>query len=70
MEGVGPKVVLTGANSIDEIKKQTAVLGKLLGKETKAKELEANIDQKVAEVKKKQQGKKSAFITCSRSSWK
>ncbi|HAA4668543.1 TPA_asm: ABC transporter substrate-binding protein [Listeria monocytogenes] len=58
MEGVGPKVVLTGANSIDEIKKQTAVLGELLGKETKAKELEANIDQKVAEVKKKQQGKK------------
>lgn len=46
MEGVGPKVVLTGANSIDEIKKQTAVLGELLGKETKAKELEANIDQK------------------------
>lgn len=69
MEGVGPKVVLTGANSIDEIKKQTAVLGELLGKETKAKELEANIDQKVAEVKKKQQGKKSALITCSRGSW-
>ncbi|MBF2355670.1 ABC transporter substrate-binding protein [Listeria seeligeri] len=58
MEGVGPKVVLTGANSIDDIKKQTAVLGELLGKEDKAKELQANIDKKVAAIKEQQKGKK------------
>ncbi|MBC1488198.1 ABC transporter substrate-binding protein [Listeria sp. FSL L7-1485] len=58
MEGVGPKVVLTGANSIDEIKKQTAVLGKLLGKEEKAKELQTDIDNKVTKIKEQQKAKK------------
>lgn len=57
MEGVGPKVVLTGANSIAEIKKQTAVLGELLGKEDKAKELQADIDKKVTKIKEQQKEK-------------
>ncbi|RAM11812.1 ABC transporter substrate-binding protein, partial [Listeria ivanovii] len=57
MEGVGPKVVLTGANSIAEIKKQTAILGELLNKEDKAKELQADIDKKVTKIKEQQKKK-------------
>ncbi|MBN2980907.1 ABC transporter substrate-binding protein [Cohnella algarum] len=51
LEGIGTKVVLTEANSVDDIKKQIGLLGQLLRKEEKAKELIAGIDAKLAEVR-------------------
>lgn len=55
LEGIGAQVVLTGANSIAEIKKQEAILAQLLGKD--ATNLQKEIDQKVAEIKQEQTGK-------------
>ncbi|MEK3915517.1 ABC transporter substrate-binding protein [Paenibacillus sp. FSL H7-0331] len=51
VEGVGSKMVLTSANSIDDIKKQIGLFGQLLQKEDKAKELTQAIDQKLQELK-------------------
>lgn len=39
LEGIGAKVVLTSANSIDEIERQIELFGKLLGREQRAGEL-------------------------------
>ncbi|WP_027091537.1 ABC transporter substrate-binding protein [Cohnella thermotolerans] len=44
LEGIGAKVVLTSANSIDEIKRQIALFGQLLGREEKAVELVGGIE--------------------------
>lgn len=51
VEGIGSKMVLTSANSIDDIKKQIGLFGQLLQKEDKAKELTQAIDQKLQELK-------------------
>ncbi|GIN97218.1 iron compound ABC transporter iron compound-binding protein [Siminovitchia terrae] len=50
IEGTGAKVILTGANSVDDIKKQVGLLGEVLGKEDKSKEIIADIDHKVEEI--------------------
>ncbi|MGO4545865.1 ABC transporter substrate-binding protein [Paenibacillus sp. 2TAB23] len=47
LEGVGSKVILTSANSIDEIKKQIELFGQLLQKEQRANELIKQIDEKI-----------------------
>ncbi|CAM4345198.1 iron complex transport system substrate-binding protein [Paenibacillus endophyticus] len=47
LEGVGSKVILTSANSIDEIKKQIELFGQLLQKEQRADELIKQIDEKI-----------------------
>ncbi|WP_163654902.1 ABC transporter substrate-binding protein [Listeria sp. PSOL-1] len=57
LEGLGTKVVLTGANSISEIKQQTMILGKLLGKTDQAKALNNKVTIKEEEVSKKGQNK-------------
>ncbi len=51
VEGIGSKLVLTSANSIDDIKKQIRLFGQLLQKETKANDLIIAIDQKMKEIK-------------------
>ena len=51
IEGTGAKVILSGANSVDNIKKQVSLLGELLGKEEKSKEIITDIDNKVAEIR-------------------
>lgn len=45
LEGIGTQVVLTRANSIDDIQRQIAVFGALLGREERASELIAAIDE-------------------------
>ncbi len=50
IEGTGAKVILTGANSVDDIKKQIGLLGEILEKEDKSKEIIADIDHKVEEI--------------------
>lgn len=50
VEGIGSKMLLTSANSIDDIKKQIALFGQLLRKEDKARELNESIDAKLKEI--------------------
>ncbi|MBB6634940.1 ABC transporter substrate-binding protein [Cohnella thailandensis] len=45
---IGAKLVLTQANSIDDIKSQIRLFGKLLGKEDKAAELVSGIDRELS----------------------
>jgi iron complex transport system substrate-binding protein len=47
LEGVGSKVILTSANSINEIKAQITLFGQLLQKEARAQELNQTIDDKL-----------------------
>lgn len=47
LESVGSKVILTSANSIDEIKEQITLFGKLLQKEARAEELVHSIDEQI-----------------------
>lgn len=58
LESLGAKVILTGANSVDEIKQQTTILGKLVGAEERAKELNNTLSKKEQEVGTAQAGKK------------
>lgn len=57
LEGIGTKVILTGANSLQDIDKQISVLGALIAKRPEAKKLQAMLDKKVEAVKKEQAGK-------------
>lgn len=47
LEGVGTKVILTSANSINEIEKQIELFGQLLQKEDRASELVQEIENKL-----------------------
>lgn len=48
IESIGAKMVLTSANSVEEIKKQIALFGQMLQKEQKADELIVSIDEKLS----------------------
>ncbi|MEI7025793.1 ABC transporter substrate-binding protein [Paenibacillus sp. y28] len=50
VEGIGSKMVLTNANSIEEIKKQIQLFGQMLQQTDKANELTQAIDTKVKEL--------------------
>ncbi|MFD0590910.1 ABC transporter substrate-binding protein [Paenibacillus sp. GCM10027627] len=62
LEGIGSKVVLTEANSIDDIRRQIELFGKLLNKEDKASELIKEIDTELAQWKNKTQSQRRALI--------
>ncbi|TBL73912.1 ABC transporter substrate-binding protein [Paenibacillus thalictri] len=47
VESIGAKMVLTQANSIDDVKKQIQLFGQMLQKSDKAAELNASIDAKI-----------------------
>ncbi|WP_421617285.1 ABC transporter substrate-binding protein [Brevibacillus sp. TJ4] len=49
IEGVGSQLLLTNANSVDDIKKQIRLFGTMLQKEDKANELIQSIDAKLSE---------------------
>ncbi|WP_138755762.1 ABC transporter substrate-binding protein [Paenibacillus sinopodophylli] len=49
LEGVGTKVILTSANSVDEIEKQIELFGQLLQKEERASELVQQIEEKLTQ---------------------
>lgn len=51
IEGLGAQMVLTEANSVDDIKKQIALFGDMLQKQEQAKKLIADIDAKLNEAK-------------------
>lgn len=48
LEGIGAKMVLTSANSIDEIERQIKLIGQLLERSSRADELIARIEEKRA----------------------
>lgn len=50
IEDIGAELILTEANSIDDIKNQIQLFGDLLGKKEKSKEIIQAIDKKVASV--------------------
>ncbi|MGN1400678.1 MAG: ABC transporter substrate-binding protein [Bacillus sp. (in: firmicutes)] len=47
LEGIGSKVVLTNANSVQEIQEQITLYGDMLGQQNKAKELNAEITETI-----------------------
>lgn len=51
IENVGAKVVLTEANSIQDIKKQITLYGKMLQQEDKATQINQDLDLKLEEIK-------------------
>lgn len=48
LQGIGVQLLLTGANSIDDIKRQIELIGQLLHKEEQAQAIIANIVDKIA----------------------
>ncbi|SFL44226.1 iron complex transport system substrate-binding protein [Paenibacillus sp. 1_12] len=62
VEGLGSKMVLTSANSIEDIKKQIVLFGQLLQKEDKASELTKAIDQKLQELQSTQSSVKPRVL--------
>ncbi|MGO4346241.1 iron-hydroxamate ABC transporter substrate-binding protein [Paenibacillus sp. FSL A5-0031] len=48
LQGIGVQLLLTGANSIEDIKRQIELIGQLLRKEEQAKAIIANIVDKIA----------------------
>lgn len=53
IESIGAEMVLTSANSVDDITKQIMLLGDLLGKEDKAEELIHTINEKINDLQKR-----------------
>ncbi|MBD3107009.1 ABC transporter substrate-binding protein [Bacillus sp. AGMB 02131] len=51
IEGIGSQIILTHANSVSDIQNQITLFGKMIQKQDKAKELVADIEQKVADIK-------------------
>ncbi|WP_282937981.1 ABC transporter substrate-binding protein [Paenibacillus sp. RC67] len=62
VEALGTKMVLTSANSIDDIKKQIQLFGQMLHKEDKAAELISNVDKKVQEINTQQRTQKTRVL--------
>jgi iron complex transport system substrate-binding protein len=52
IEGVGSKVVLTEANSIEDIKRQVNLYGQMLQEESEAAEITESLTRKLEEIKK------------------
>ncbi|MGN1387341.1 MAG: ABC transporter substrate-binding protein, partial [Bacillus sp. (in: firmicutes)] len=53
IEGVGSQIILTHANSVSDIQNQITLFGDMIQKQDKAKELVADIEQKVADIEAK-----------------
>ncbi|MCR8635638.1 ABC transporter substrate-binding protein [Paenibacillus radicis (ex Xue et al. 2023)] len=62
VEGIGAKMVLTNANSIEEVMKQIQLFGQMLQKEDKAKQLNQAIEQKLKELKTNQSAVKPRVL--------
>ena len=58
IEGIGSQMILTSANSVDDIKKQIRLFGALLQKDDKAKELIGAIDAKLGQYQSKNDAEK------------
>lgn len=62
VEGIGSKMVLTSANSINDVKKQISLFGQLMQKETKAQELNQAIDAKLKDIQSAASGAKPRVL--------
>ncbi|MBS4207900.1 ABC transporter substrate-binding protein [Bacillus sp. FJAT-50079] len=62
IESIGSEMVLTSANSVDDIKKQIALFGELLNEDKKAEELIHTIDEKIANIQSEQQMQKTRVL--------
>ncbi|WP_179030654.1 ABC transporter substrate-binding protein [Paenibacillus kribbensis] len=52
IEGVGSQLLLTGANSVQDIRSQITLFGQLLQKQAQAEKLNQHIDQQIAKLQK------------------
>lgn len=62
VEGIGAKMILTSANSVDDIQKQITLLGQLIGKEDKAKQLNQELTQQLATLQQQQTEQKPKVL--------
>lgn len=62
IEGIGSQVILTSANSVDDIKKQIQLFGDLLKKEKESKEIIHTIDEKIAAIESIEQGEQNRVL--------
>ncbi|SDC40029.1 iron complex transport system substrate-binding protein [Terribacillus halophilus] len=62
LESLGTEVVYTNADSVEDIKKQITLLGEMLDRTEQAEELEAKIDEKLAELNTDKYKDKKAVI--------
>lgn len=62
IEGIGSQLLLTSANSVKDIQRQVSLFGDLLGKQQKAKALNAQIDQRIKQVKQPEKKVKTLVV--------
>ncbi|RIE03150.1 ABC transporter substrate-binding protein [Cohnella faecalis] len=62
LERIGVKLVLTQANSIEDIRREILLLGKMLGKETLASETVDVMNRKLADIKGRPKGAQRALV--------
>ncbi|WP_394157311.1 ABC transporter substrate-binding protein [Bacillus altitudinis] len=62
IEGIGSQLLLTSANSVKDIQRQVTLFGDLLGKQQKAKALNAQIDQRIKQVKQPEKKVKTLVV--------
>ena len=62
IESIGAQMVLTSANSIDDVKMQIQLFGDILNKEEKSREIVDLIDEKVTTIASNRQGKKNRVL--------
>lgn len=62
IESIGSEMILTSANSIEDIKKQIILLGDLLNKQAKSEEIIHTIDEKITQIQADQIGKKPRVL--------
>ncbi|MCY7453639.1 ABC transporter substrate-binding protein [Bacillus altitudinis] len=62
IEGIGSQLLLTSANSVKDIQRQVTLFGDLLGKQQKAKVLNAQIDQRIKQVKQPEKKVKTLVV--------
>lgn len=62
IENIGAQMILTRANSIEDIKQQVLLFGEMLQKEERSKEIIHIIDEKVTDIKANQQDEKKRVL--------
>ena len=62
IENIGAQMILTRANSIEDVKKQIQLFGEMLKKEEKSKEIIQTIDEKITALKANEQQEKKRVL--------
>lgn len=62
IESIGSEMILTSANSAEDIKKQITLFGAMLEKENKAQEIIGNIEDKITKIQSELQAEKTRVL--------